>query len=525
MRQAKTIWITAFGGLQDTLTPGQGLLSTQDPGGTQGVSGAKSLTPNLSNVRARFGNVIGRGGMTKYQAISTAASPSPILGLFNYRRTSETHQLIRLLTNHAEEFSAGAWNSISTGTPLTGTSTTRPQYDIIDDKLVFTDEGHDLPQKYTGTGVHSVISTASTPPYSKAIKAYMGFLFLINYSTNGTFTDVVNGSRSAAYSDDWENSWSICAPNTITLNETPGSWIAAEVLGRSMWCFKTDAIERVTWIGGSVRFNQELAPVRVGCIAPLSIAKVQESGIVFLGTDGLLYLIDQSGAKPISIGSLNNTLSSTVQGLNKLQYARAVVDGFNDTYYLFYDATGLSGQLLNSYVSWNFRTGEFGRGSLGQQVIASTPFKATEFVNELPLVGTQTLVETFDSGKDDDGTAFTRLWTSGWQQIPEQGWLHGIRLIFAKAVNARVKVSVARDFSQRFEYEQTFPLTGGLADDQHAEVQYHFPPIWSSWVNVQVKLYHDSATATTVLERLGLEVNPLLPTSERVVRQTTVGIV
>ena len=80
--------------------------------------------------------------------------------------------------------------------------TTRPQYTIIDDTCVFTTEGLDRPRKIT-TGTSSDIAS-SAAPYCKSVISYMGFLFAINISDSGAFTDLVDGHRTGRYADDWD---------------------------------------------------------------------------------------------------------------------------------------------------------------------------------------------------------------------------------------------------------------------------------------------------------------------------------
>ena len=69
------------------------------------------------------------------------------------------------------------------------------------------------------------------------------------------------------------------------------------------------------------------------------------------------------------------------------------MDSDETTYYLFYDRTSLTGQFLDSYVAYNYRTGEVFSGTLGLQVIAAEAFKSDEHASEALLLSTNTLVE------------------------------------------------------------------------------------------------------------------------------------
>lgn len=489
-RNAQTKWLTGFKGYSDSVVPGE--LTT--------------LTDNLNNVKVKHGHIYGRGGMTKWNSIS-AASSADIIGLFNYRLASGTHRACRLLPTAFEEFSSGAWN-VRTGTALTGTATSQPQATIIDDTLVFVN-GVDRPRKYTGSGNTAVIAS-STSPYSKGCIAFMGFLFLTNVSENGTFTDVFDGHRIGRYSDDWDTDWTECAGNEITLDETPGAWIASAVIGRSLFALKTDGVVQLRFQGGPVRFQQDLVNADVGCVAPLSVAMAGDSAAFFLGTDGIIYMLTAQSINPVSTEQLWNTLPTTLS-LARLKWARGFVDSEDDTYYLFYDRTGLSNQLLNSYVSYNYKTGEILKGTLGKNIIACTAFKPTDQEAEASLISTATLVEEFDLGADDDGSALTRTWTTGWHKVPEAetAFLHGVRLITRKSRNARVRIDIATNFDSTFKFPQIFSLQGGVPADDRVDITYHIPPQLCEVINIRLRLYHDSATATSEVQAVGVEVTPV----------------
>jgi len=486
-RNVETHWVRSFKGYTDSFLPGESSVMTDD----------------LNNVKTRFGRIFGRGGMTKWNSVSTASSAA-IIGLFNYRRAAGTHRMVRLLPTAVEEYTSG-WNVI-TGTALTGTTTSQPHSTIIDDTLIFTN-GVDLPRKYSGTGNTSSIAAGSSP-FAKGCISYLGFLFLTNVSDDGTFTDVFDGHRIARYSDDWDADWSLCANNEITLDETPGAWVASVVLGRNLYGIKTDGIVQIRFTGGQLRFQQELLTSDVGCVAPLSVAKSGNGGAFFLGTDGVIYLLTDQGIKPVSTDRLWNTLPTTFS-LARLKWARGVVDSEDDTYYLFYDRTGLGTQLLDSYVSYNYLTGEIQKGTLGASVIACSEFKPTDQEAEAILLSTTTLVEEFDSGSDDDGAALTRTWTTGWQPMGrELSRLHGVRVLARKSGNARIKIDIATNYDPTFQFPQVFSLKGGAASDTRAEITYHIPPQLCEVANVRIRLYHDTATATSEIQAVGLEVSP-----------------
>jgi hypothetical protein len=503
-RKAETQWISKFNGYADVA----------DPGDTPKISS------DVLNVKFRFGRVLGRGGMAKYQAISTASSAA-IIGLFNYRRASGTHMICRMLPTVFEVFTGGSWVD-KTGTALSGSATTRPIYTIIDDTLIFTNEGANLPRKFDNSG-NSADVASSAAPYCKGVQAYLGYLFAFNVSDSGTFSDVFDGHRTGRYVDDWDSAaaWTPCASNEIVLDETPGVWLASAVVGKNLYGIKSDGVIKVRFVGGVTKFAQDGLACDVGCVSPLSVGLIGSdpacsAGAFFLGNDAIIYQITDDTVQAITYDTLPDTLLSTA-ALSKLKYARGFVDSEDDTYYLFYDRTGLSNQLLDSYVSYNYRTKEVSKGRL-PQMIACSPFKSSDQAAEDLLVSTTTLVRTFDdfASIDDDGTAVSRYWTTGWQKLAEEGWLHRVRLVFARSNGAKVGVSMAEGYGAAFGDEQVFSLSGSNVNETNVEVIYHLPsPRLVDWANVKVRIVHQSTSARTKLEKIGFEISNILPTTER----------
>lgn len=503
-RKAQTQWIDRFQGYSDTVNPAD----------------TPKITSDLLNVKFRFGRILGRGGQLKYQSISTASSAA-IIGLFNYRRASGTHMICRMLPTAFEVFTGGVWTD-KTGTALSGTATTRPIYTIIDDTLVFTNEGLNLPRKFDNTG-NSADVASSGAPYCKGVQSYLGYLFAYNVSDSGAFTDVFDGHRMGRYADDWDNAaaWNPCQSNEIVLDETPGVWLSSAVVGRNLFGIKSDGVVKVRFVGGQTVFQQDGLACDVGMVSPLSLGIVGSdpacsAAAFFLGNDAIIYQITEGGVTAITYDTLPDTLLNTA-ALSKLKYARGVVDSEDDTYYLFYDRSGLSNQLLDSYISYNYRTKEVSKGYL-PQIIATSAFKASDQAAEDILVSTTTLVRTFDDlgSTTDDGTAVSRYWTTGWQKLAEEGWLHRVRLVFARTNGAKVGVSLAEGYGSDFDNEQVFELNGSNINETNVEVIYRLPsPRLVDWANVKVRLIHQTTSARTKLERVGFEISSILPTTEK----------
>jgi len=217
---------------------------TADVLGFKGLNERKLLgvspseTSNLDNVRVRYGEVKGRLGIAKYRSITTAAGSTPIIALMPYPRGDNTTDLLRMLPTKVERLntSTDVWDD-KTGTDLTGTSTTLPQFTIMDDLLLFTNEGNDLPRKVDDTGDSTVL--AGSPPFCKAIASAWGFLFALNVSTDGTFTDVNLGHLRADYTDNPDD-WSACEQQFLFYDETPGPIVTAKTFGIDFIVFKSD---------------------------------------------------------------------------------------------------------------------------------------------------------------------------------------------------------------------------------------------------------------------------------------------
>ena len=510
--QQTTLWISNFKGLDDSTIPG----ATKQVGLTK--EQGNPYTPDELNVKTRFGLVSGRGGLYNYQAISAASSTSPIIGLAQFSRAKgASNSLVRMTPTKLEWLTGGAWTDI-TGTALAGSSTTRPQFEVIQDTMIFTNEGANLPRKWTGSGNSATLG--GSPPYGKSIVQTLQYAMLGNISNDGTFTDVFDGWRTIQYADSFDTNWTLCSGNLIDLNQTTGDLLRMLVLGRSLMCLKNDGVVRLGWVGGGVRFTQELITPKdgsggspmVGLAGPLA-ACVTDRGIAMLGTNGILYNLTEQGMTAISPEALSQTLTRTIQNLSRFKYARMMVLPSQDVAILLYDRTGLTGQFLDSYIAWNYRTEEFDKGRLGKQVIAAVAFRSDFQSSEVGLVSTSTLVDEFDSTNlaSDDGVAVNRYRTTGWHQTTDgDWWFYGARIIMRKAPGARIKVSVATDLSPKFGREQYFSLRSTDPTSDVVECSYRVPsPIPLTWVNIKVTMLYDKAGATTDLMRVGLVGSPL----------------
>ena len=500
-RQLQVQWVERFKGYADILN----------------VDDKATLSDDMVNTHVEVGRLKGRGGMAKYLSISTAAG-SDIIGLFNYRQADGSHILVRLLRADVEVISGGVWTSVE-GTALTSVAaTTQPQADIIDDTLIFTN-GTDLPRKYTGSGNTSSIASG-TSPYSKGLVVYVGILFLFDASLTGTFTDVTDGHRLGYFNDDWDGSWDTCAQQYVILDETPGRWLASRVIGRHLFCFKSDGVVKLTHAPSSnttaIKFNHDLIDGAVGIISPLALWTVGTSKCYYLGTDFVIYEVTESTIKPISHLLLSKLFKDTAS-LDKLQFVRGMADPTEHRGYFFYDRTGLANQLLNSYLAYNYYTNEFIPGQLGVSINAAVDYKTTDRATQQLIVASPTLVETFDTvaAVNDDGVATSRYYTTGWQKLKEEGWFHGVKLIAKASAGCRLRITVALDGEEDFKYDRWHSLAGGTPSDRVVTLQSTIVPLLAESINVRVDIYHDAITARSEIQKLGLLYQPTGQYDER----------
>lgn len=448
-------------------------------------------TPSLLNCYALNGNIYGRFGCNEFDSITTASSAA-VIGLMDYyRAASQTTSILRMLPTAVELWNgSGSWTDI-TGTALTGTTAVRPQYDVIDDVLIFTNEGVDRPRYYTGSGNTAVIT--GTPPYCKAICSYLGFIFLGNYSDAGsTFlpTELI-------YTDDTPSAadWSLCTGNTITVDDTPGAIQALKVFGRTMGIFKSDSIVSLRFTGGATRFQKERVRFPHGTISPLSIANAGDKGWIFLASDLNLYITDFQTVTPLPPNvqtALRETMPNTMA-----KYACATSNPETDTYELLYSSSA-SDTWLDSRIVYNYKTGEFANYAYdGEEHIRILAVRRAVTLPYQVLASTTTLVMELDTGTDDNGTTVRRYYDTGFGAygVPGEKWLTGADLEFEKLRDCRVQISVATDHSTTFQYAKTFDLR------RSGSVHYELPsPIFGTWFNFRIKFYHDAATNRCTLK-------------------------
>ena len=478
--------IAGFEGLDETLVPGTN----------------PKRTRSLDNVEVRQGRVKGVLGTVKYRGITAASGTTPILGLMQYQGSDLTTSVLRVTPTEVRKLNTGTdvWDDV-TGTALTGATTDLPtQSDMHKGVLVFTNDGQDRPRKYTNSGNTAVL--AGTPPFCKALVSYLDYLILLNIATvDGTFSP-----RTARYSNDYDNDWSLCEGNELTFNETAGELNCAKVVGRVVVVGKSDAVIQLRWVGEPTRFFQERMAFDEGVLAPRSMAPVAGAGVIFLATDLQLYMCDGQAVKPLP-PRVQRKLQST---MDIAQAKWATATGFPDSnlYHLIYP-TSTSDTANRGRITFNFQTGEFyHRTYAGHQFTDIMEFRLSNITSNLLIASaSDDRVYQLDAADDDDdGTPISRYYDTDWQYF--DGSMTGARLIFRRRRDVRVKISVASDFSDRWIYPKWFDLRGDNATKEDVEILYRIPPLEGRAFNLRVSFYHGGTTNVGELHQIHMRGTP-----------------
>lgn len=443
-------------------------------------------TRSLEGVEVRNGRVISLKGTAKYRGITATSATTPILGLMQHQGSDLATSVLRITPTavHKLNTATDVWDDV-TGTALTGATTDLPpQSDMHKGVLIFTNDGQDRPRKYTNSGNTAVL--LGTPPFCKSLVSYLDFLILFNIATvDGTFQP-----RTARYSNDYDNDWSLCEGNELTFNETAGELNCAKRVGNVIVVGKSDNINQLRYVGHPTRFFQEPLKFDQGVLAPRSMATVANSGVIFLATDLQLYGCDGQTVKPLP-PRVQRKLQSTMD-ITQAKWAVGTAFPDSDVYHFMYP-TSSTDTANRGRISYNFRTGEFyHRTYAGHQFTDIMEFRLSNITSNLLIASaSDDRVYQLDAADDDDdGTKVDRFYDTDWQHVG-LGYFTGANCMFRRRRDVRVSVSVAKDYSDKFMYERMYDLRGDVGKED-IMVQYRVPqPVLGSAFNLRVKFFHD----------------------------------
>ena len=468
-----------------------------------GGASRNGVTRSLLNVTVREATAKGRGGVD-FNATFGTAMAEEITALAPYVASTLATTLLRIGSTKIEKSTdAGAWSDI-TGTDLTGAATDKPQWVMFRDVLYFTNSGQDRPRYWNGSSNTVEISTA---PWAHSIMSYMGFLFLLNISDDGsTFFP-----RTARYSEDPQNDWTLCEGNELNFHETQGAVVAGCVFGRTAVILKEDGVAYLRWIGGPVRFAQELAKNAPGTLAPLSAQAIGDKGCIYLGTDYELYIASTNDIIPVA-PKVNDILQNDLHR-SLVKNCRSCVLPDEEQYNLFFplDNSGNTGR-----IQMNYRTGEFSYSTYPSH--AWDAMEAVRWTFEDPFVpigaaATRTYTLDVQAVKTDEITATTnqtvsRYYDTDWLQyananegrvVQSASDFTGATFIFTASAYAKCSISVAVDHQDTFRFRKTYSLRPVKSADAHVAIRYDLPPVHGQWFNVRIE-FHPNATENPTVE-------------------------
>jgi len=470
-----------------------------------------NLTRRATNVLFEDGRVIGRPGMEKLLGITTALNTG-IIGFAEFKTaTSAAVSLLAFTTTKAYVLNTltYAWDDI-TGSALTAGIYNNISWTFHKDVLIFTNEVDGV-RRWTGTGNTAAIA-GSPPTTASLVKHFEGYLFLGDVTITAT-----RFPSRIRYSNDYNVTWT--ATDEINLTETSGGLKAWDTIGRTLYCYKSDGIVGIRFLGGQVRFSQFKIPFYdgIGIIAPLSLTSIPGVGHVFLGTDLNLYLNNDDSIKAMP-HNVQKALQEVPNGW--MQQSQGILDAKNHKWNLFLSSgdSWLGRRIIWDYQSnkWSIydypakrfaRVFTFNNRSNGdiwtgdsQIWSADTEDWSRSIVADSQLLiggASDKLIYRLDSDTTDDGTFVDRDFETDWQDFGSRTRkvLYGIDLVFERAVGAEVYVSIASDFKGGFQQEKVFSLTGDEYSDDVA-APYRISPLIGVMFNLKLSFRHKRYTAS-----------------------------
>jgi len=447
----------------------------------------QGYTRSLKNVLINHQNVRGRGGVSYSSTFGGAMSESALHLMPHVADSTLATTLLRIGPTKVEKSTSGAWSDI-TGTALNGAAGDKPQWANFRGTLYFVNEGKDNPRSWTGSGNTAAIASG-TAPKAKGIMSYYGFLFLLNiYDTAAS----AFAPRRGQYSETPDTDWTQCAANLVNFNETPGAVLAGIPWGEAAMIMKEDGVVALRWVGGQVRFTQRLVQGAPGTLAPYSCQPIGDKGVIYLGDDYQLGLVNPNSFEPLP-PNVTDILQNDLYKAGVANCRTAVMDDRN-LYCFFFplDSSGNTGR-----IDFNYQTGEFAYSTYS----TSQPWSAVQMVRwtktaEQSLIGqSATIAYTMDSATDkldnisaSSTASVSRYYDTDWMRPSEMASAFtGATLVFESNAYAKCALSVAVDHKNTFRYRKVYDLKPKAAGDEYTNVRYDLPPIECEWVNVRIE--------------------------------------
>lgn len=184
---------------------------------------------------------------------------------------------------------------------INAADTVRYTFDSLNGMLIGTGNSAagGVPFKVTAYNANAAVLGGS-PPNGDIVKQVNNYLFIGRQM----------GSTSTYSTVSWSNvvdpeTWT--AGNSVEFNKKDGESVTAlGSIGTDLYIFKPNSIGRLSTYSQSVAGSTTLGPLQIlfrgiGCCGPLAIDNLPDGRIVFMGSNGHLYIFDGSVLEDVSV--------------------------------------------------------------------------------------------------------------------------------------------------------------------------------------------------------------------------------
>ena len=491
-----------------------------EPGGVDEMHNPAALGPGkwLSSSNFLTRNGIGRPRPGYAIVGSAVAAADTVIGIGSYGAiTTEANAVAHTLTA-AYEWDGSAWNAI------TGTWTTS----AADEHVRFTTyiQGTTLhlirinrvnaPDSYTGSG--NFADVGGSPPTGRDITVTNGRVLIARSGDN------VYRVRWSAFND--MTSWP--AANIVDLSETTDEVMGCKAFGPlAAAIYKEDSVWLATAQAAAAAFQFQLIAQVAGPVSPAVIVAYRGAHY-WLGKDNVIYKFDGARVDVVS-NELGTTLGNTLDWPNRIKahgWLLPTAEGeiwwaYPDsgtgaltrgmclnvktgavTAHTFADAitASMEGAAKLSGATWNTLTGTWDTLST---TYSSWDDMGSAAIRASLIGDTVGEIHRFNTAADDDGTAISWEFQSGWRApagIDKRFYLDGIASYWtqtASSLTVTLGVTVTNDLSDAdTESTGTFDLSTA---SNHLTT---FTGQRGTWIRVR----HTAASAVEGLEHRGAAV-------------------
>jgi hypothetical protein len=473
------------------------VVEVEGPLGGMNVSQPASLLRNESpfaeNVVIENGVVRKSNGLTELGTPSTAANKH-VMAVAEFKTASGVSLLMRVLPDVLERWNGSSWQAL-TGA-LGGSDTKYPSVTTASD-LFLVANGVTRIKSWNGSDLSPVTDLSASAPVAHFLALSQDRLIAADIVEGATRDPerimISRGGDITNFADPLDGD-DVILPEDPASRPSPITGLSA--LFGSLFVYRKHSI----WTGiptgaSSAPFTFRESAVKVGLIAPRSLASYPPIGDIFLGPDMMVYVFS-GGPQPSPVGIPVQPDMKRMISQADLDKVYAAVDVDNRQYWLIAPTSGSS----RPNVAWVWNIKEFTdnqrlvwtRRSLGSRQAVSVAFASfprtggfiddeqrfiddiSEFIDEWQQVGEGRAL--FFGGTDGtvrylDQTTFTDQGigsVEGIYTLPEAAsvgrdlWLDTIYLKFSPTAPASVEVSVSLDGGGTFLSPTVKTVTGGV---------------------------------------------------------------